>query len=53
MLGRAAWHLSPSVRSQQIELKPIVFSCCPPGWLAVKGAEAESTSGKGELLRRP
>lgn len=34
MLGRVAWHPSPSAMSQKIELKPIFFSCCPPGWLA-------------------
>lgn len=51
MLGRAAWHPSPSATSQKIELKSIFFSCCPPGWLACgKGAEAVSTFGKGKAV---
>lgn len=34
MLGRAAWHPSPSAMSQKIQLKAVFFSYRPPDWLA-------------------
>lgn len=54
MLGRAAWHPSPSATSQKIELKSIFFGCCPPGWLACgRELRQRAPQGREKLLRRP